>query len=82
MDALISSCVEEIKRRTLRYGDEMDAPLFDASDVDDALVPLTTVTRREMPDSCLSNKLHRLTLATFNEDGECIKKMGSWSFSK
>ncbi|KAJ8924195.1 hypothetical protein NQ315_006986 [Exocentrus adspersus] len=29
----------------------------------------------------LSNKLNRLTLATFDEDGRCIGQMGSWSFS-
>ncbi|XP_023021197.1 FERM domain-containing protein 8 Bili [Leptinotarsa decemlineata] len=29
----------------------------------------------------LSNKLNRLTLATFDEDGHCIGQMGSWSFT-
>lgn len=29
----------------------------------------------------LTNKLSRLTLATFDEDGHCIGQMGSWSFS-
>ncbi|KAL1461933.1 hypothetical protein WDU94_013795 [Cyamophila willieti] len=29
----------------------------------------------------LSNKLSKLTLATFDEQGRCIGKMGSWSFS-
>lgn len=32
------------------------------------------------PVTCLSNKLSRLTLATFDEDGHCIGQMGSWSF--
>jgi len=32
-------------------------------------VPLTMVNRRELPQSCLSNKLSKLTLATFDEDG-------------
>lgn len=29
----------------------------------------------------LTNKLSKLTLATFDEDGRCIGQMGSWSFS-
>ena len=36
----------------------------------DCLVPLTTVSRRGIPESCLSNKLNRLTLATFDDEGE------------
>ena len=35
----------------------------------DCLVPLTTVSRRGIPESCLSNKLNRLTLATFDDEG-------------
>nr|CAD7259391.1 unnamed protein product [Timema shepardi] len=31
-------------------------------------VPLTMVNRREIPQACLSNKLSKLTLATFDED--------------
>ena len=40
-----------------------------ATDADDCLVPLTTVSRRGIPESCLSNKLNRLTLATFDDEG-------------
>ena len=47
----------------------------------ECLVPLTTVSRRAIPESCLSNKLSRLTLATFDDEGHCIGHMGSWSFS-
>ena len=36
----------------------------------DCLVPLTTVSRRGIPESCLSNKLNRLTLATFDDEGK------------
>ena len=39
------------------------------------------VCRRGIPESCLSNKLSRLTLATFDDEGHCIGHMGSWSFS-
>merc|ERR1719266_1662083 len=52
-----------------------------STEADDCLVPLTTVSRRGIPESCLSNKLNRLTLATFDDEGHCIGHMGSWSFS-
>ncbi|XP_049850422.1 putative FERM domain-containing protein FRMD8P1 [Schistocerca gregaria] len=82
MDALISVFVDEIKQKTTTYADEPDRPVYDTStDSDDTQVPLTTVNRRELPQSCLSNKLSKLTLATFDEDGRCIGQMGSWSFS-
>lgn len=32
-----------------------------------------------LPSLC--NKLGKLTLATFDEDGHCIGQMGSWSVS-
>lgn len=31
--------------------------------------------------SSLSNKLSRLTLATFDETGHCIGHMGSWTYN-
>lgn len=34
----------------------------------DTQMPLTTV-RRDLPQACIGNKLSRLTLATFDEDG-------------
>ncbi|KAK7862335.1 hypothetical protein R5R35_005227 [Gryllus longicercus] len=81
MDTLISVFVEELKQRTA-YVEESERPLYDTStDSDDTQVPLTMVSRREQPQSCLSNKLSKLTLATFDEDGRCIGQMGSWSFS-
>ncbi|KAG8233786.1 hypothetical protein J437_LFUL003858, partial [Ladona fulva] len=42
-------------------------PLFEPNNTQ---VPLTMVTRRELPQSCLSNKLSKLTLATFDEDDD------------
>nr|CAD7429120.1 unnamed protein product [Timema monikensis] len=36
-------------------------------------VPLTMVNRREIPQACLSNKLSKLTLATFDEDANRSK---------
>ncbi|XP_067003864.2 putative FERM domain-containing protein FRMD8P1 isoform X2 [Anabrus simplex] len=82
MDALISVFVEEMKMKAVAYADETDRPIYDTStDSDDTQMPLTMVNRRELPQSCLSNKLSKLTLATFDEDGRCIGQMGSWSFS-
>ncbi|XP_037794110.1 FERM domain-containing protein 8-like [Penaeus monodon] len=46
------------------------------------LVPLSTVSRKDVPDSILSNKLHRLSLSTFTEDGRCVGTMGSWQFGR
>jgi len=43
-------------------------------------IPLAHLFRSE-PQSRLCNKLNKLTLATFDEDGHCIGQMGSWSFS-
>jgi len=49
----------------------------------DALVPLnkTVLNRTNSTASCISNKLNRLSLATFNEEGDCIGQTGSLSFN-
>ncbi|CAL4139702.1 unnamed protein product, partial [Meganyctiphanes norvegica] len=70
MDALIATFVEEMKRRAAQYPDDLEGHMLDhGTEVDDVLVPLSTVSRKEVPESVLSNKLHRLSLATFTEDG-------------
>ena len=82
MDALISAFVDEIKQKAALYSEEGDNLYNENSaETDECLVPLTTVSRRGIPESCLSNKLTRLTLATFDDEGHCIGHMGSWSFS-
>jgi len=83
MDALISAFVDEIKQKAVLYNEDGDNLFNDNSSTepDECLVPLTTVSRRGIPESCLSNKLSRLTLATFDDEGHCIGHMGSWSFS-
>ena len=84
MDALISAFVDEIKQKAAMYNEDGENMYNDnsASEPDECLVPpLTTVSRRGIPESCLSNKLSRLTLATFDDEGHCIGHMGSWSFS-
>ncbi|KAK8387513.1 hypothetical protein O3P69_018208 [Scylla paramamosain] len=83
MDALISTFVDELKRRAAQYPDDLEGHMLDhGTEVDDVLVPLSTVSRKEVPDSVLCNKLHRLSLATFSEDGRCVGTMGSWQFSR
>ncbi|XP_068228996.1 FERM domain-containing protein 8 isoform X2 [Palaemon carinicauda] len=83
MDALISTFVEELKRRAAQYPDDLEGHMLDqGTEIDDVLVPLSTVSRKEMPGSVLGNKLHRLSLATFTEDGRCVGTMGSWQFSR
>lgn len=43
---------------------------------------LTVGTTHHSPSlPSLTNKLSKLTLATFDEEGHCIGQMGSWSFS-
>ncbi|XP_054261320.1 FERM domain-containing protein 8 isoform X3 [Macrosteles quadrilineatus] len=90
MDALISGFVEDIKKKTSvttkqPATDETDRPpVYDtATDSDDTQMPLNNVAgaHRELPQSCLGNKLSKLTLATFDDEGRCIGQMGSWSFS-
>ena len=87
MDALISAFVDEIKQKAAMYAEDGETLYSEAvrgegaGEPDDCLVPLTTVSRRGIPESCLSNKLTRLTLATFDDEGHCIGHMGSWSFS-
>merc|ERR1719266_459224 len=81
MDALINTFVDELKQRVAMYNEDHEFGDSSLPDADDCLVPLTTVSRRGIPESCLSNKLNRLTLATFDDEGHCIGHMGSWSFS-
>merc|ERR1712223_1750838 len=81
MDALINTFVDELKQRVAMYNEDHEFGDSSLPDADDCLVPLTTVSRRGIPESCLSNKLKRLTLATFDDEGHCIGHMGSWSFS-
>lgn len=46
-----------------------------------AALTLNNLTQNSGSLPSLSNKLSRLTLATFDENGHCIGQMGSWSFS-
>ncbi|KAF4518167.1 hypothetical protein B566_EDAN007858 [Ephemera danica] len=70
MDALISTFVDRLKQKT---ADEVDRPMCDAAtDTEELQAPLRAPQRRDAaPQSCLSNKLSRLTLATFDDEGKC-----------
>lgn len=74
MDTLISVFVEEMKQKTAAYIEETDRPAYDTStDSDDIQMPLTMVNRQEPQQPCPSNKLSKLTLATFDEDDtDCV----------
>lgn len=68
MDALISTFVEESKRKSNSNEVEEGRPTCDTSaDGDDGQMPLNS--RRDLGLSCLCNKLSKLTLATFDDDG-------------
>lgn len=88
MDAIISSFVRALRRHSWDR-DEVDdnsatSPGDCTPDADDAQTPLTTSSLYDSTsndaDTFLPSKLQQLSLATFNEDGDCIKLMGSWAF--
>uniref|UniRef100_A0A1Y1L1R5 FERM domain-containing protein 8 n=1 Tax=Photinus pyralis TaxID=7054 RepID=A0A1Y1L1R5_PHOPY len=80
MDSLITTFVQQRKRKSVT--DETDRP-FDQSSENETHASLTsnpfTYATTNLPS--LSNKLSKLTLTTFDEDGHLIGQMGSWSFS-
>ncbi|XP_050531247.1 putative FERM domain-containing protein FRMD8P1 [Daktulosphaira vitifoliae] len=83
MDALITCFVEDFRHKLAinEYDDVDRTGGFEHISVGDgSQIPLAHLYRSE-PQSRLCNKLNKLTLATFDEDGHCIGQMGSWSFS-
>ncbi|KAK9884110.1 hypothetical protein WA026_005064 [Henosepilachna vigintioctopunctata] len=80
MDALISQFVNRLKHKS---SDEVD---FKASSEchlnteNDSHSVLIYPNSNQALNS-LTNKLGRLTLATFDENGRCIGQMGSWSYN-
>ncbi|XP_018563861.1 FERM domain-containing protein 8 [Anoplophora glabripennis] len=79
MDTLITVFVTQLKSKS---NDEPDKAyenhISNENETHSSLVMGTTHSST-LPS--LSNKLNRLTLATFDEDGRCVGQMGSWSFS-
>ncbi|XP_030764670.1 putative FERM domain-containing protein FRMD8P1 [Sitophilus oryzae] len=80
MDTLINSYVSEL---TAKANDEVDNKMYDNQASSDNDNQPSTVGNHIYPSnySVLSNKLNKLTLATFDDNGHCIGQMGSWSFS-
>lgn len=83
IDSMIAGFVEHIKaKKNFSIKDQAEDTMVDGTatsheDVSTQLQqapPIISAPR-------LSNKLSKLTLATFDEQGRCIGKMGSWSFS-
>ncbi|XP_050437980.1 putative FERM domain-containing protein FRMD8P1 isoform X2 [Adelges cooleyi] len=97
MDALIACFVEDFRHKlAMNDYDDVDRTggFEHISVADGSRIPLAHLYRSE-PQSRLLNKLNKLTLATFDEDGmdveyhrlannfasHCIGQTGSWSFS-
>ncbi|GLV40191.1 Band4.1 inhibitor LRP interactor [Carabus blaptoides fortunei] len=81
MDKVIAGYVHQMKKKSTT--DETDRSNEHHSVGNgDVHMPITVGPQGHSttPVTCLSNKLSRLTLATFDEDGRCIGQMGSWSF--
>lgn len=80
MDSLITTFVQQRKRKNVN--DETDRP-FDQNSENETHASLTSnpFTYATTNMLSLSNKLSKLTLTTFDEDGHLIGQMGSWSFS-
>lgn len=57
--------------------DEIDGGIHGEQDLDDVMAPLTNPAQTGLHDSCLTNKLHRLSLATFDDEGRCLISTGS-----
>ncbi|KAF7280697.1 hypothetical protein GWI33_005554 [Rhynchophorus ferrugineus] len=80
MDTLINSYVSEL---TVKANEDVENKMYDSQANSDNDNHASTTGNYLYPSnySVLSNKLSRLTLATFDENGHCIGQMGSWSFS-
>ncbi|CAG9820882.1 unnamed protein product [Phaedon cochleariae] len=79
MDTLITIFVGQLKSTAT---DETDKPIeihVNNENGSHSSLILGTTPPTTLPS--LGNKLNRLTLATFDENGHCIGQMGSWSLS-
>ncbi|KAF5305045.1 hypothetical protein FQA39_LY09307 [Lamprigera yunnana] len=81
MDSLIKTFVQQLKQKS--FGDEPDRVFDQVTSENETHASLSSnyfpYNSSNLPS--LSNKLNKLTLATFDEDGHIIGQMGSWSFS-
>ncbi|XP_060534526.1 putative FERM domain-containing protein FRMD8P1 isoform X2 [Cylas formicarius] len=80
IDTLIGAFVSQINRNTSRSNDDIDKTL-DNLGVNENDSSAVGSNNCPMEYTVMCNKLGKLSLATFDEDGHCIGQMGSWSFS-
>uniref|UniRef100_A0A146L8J5 FERM domain-containing protein 8 n=2 Tax=Lygus hesperus TaxID=30085 RepID=A0A146L8J5_LYGHE len=82
MDALITGFVEDLKQKLASTGVDNSTQIFENNgDTNECMLTLGPSSRKDSAHNNLINKLRKLTLATFDEEGRCIGQMGSWSFS-
>lgn len=82
IDSLIAGFVEHIKtKRNMGSSQQVEDTMVDGSATAHEEVSPQLQVPPIISAPRLSNKLSKLTLATFDEQGRCIGKMGSWSFS-
>ncbi|XP_045466874.1 putative FERM domain-containing protein FRMD8P1 [Harmonia axyridis] len=80
MDGLITQFVNRIKQKATDETDNKASPEYQAN-TENETRPIVNYPNSTQTISSLSNKLGRLTLATFDENGHCIGHMGSWSYN-
>ncbi|CAH1112328.1 unnamed protein product [Psylliodes chrysocephalus] len=78
MDTLITTFMKQTKSKKIDESDKSLDHVVGEIEPHSSYI-MSTMYPSTLP--CLSNKLNRLTLATFDENGHCIGQMGSWSFS-
>lgn len=78
MDRLISKFVDELKQRPSWGEDQVDH--FLSATHEDDVVPVTT--RRLSSESSIEDRLKRLSLTTFDEEGKRVNYSRSWSFRR
>nr|XP_037274519.1 putative FERM domain-containing protein FRMD8P1 [Rhipicephalus microplus] len=79
MDALISTIVDELKKRASWIESEADATTVNRAD-DDIQVPLTVKKLRQ--EQGLSGRLRKLSIAKFNSSGDYLNSKGSLEFRR
>lgn len=82
MDALISTIVDELKRRASWSEPEMEANSLAArlDDVPEVQIPLTVKKMRQ--EQGLSGRLRKLSIAKFSSSGDYLNSVGSLEFKR
>ncbi|XP_037499426.1 putative FERM domain-containing protein FRMD8P1 isoform X3 [Rhipicephalus sanguineus] len=80
MDALISTIVDELKKRASWIESEAEAVAVNSRADDDIQVPLTVKKLRQ--EQGLSGRLRKLSIAKFNSSGDYLNSKGSLEFRR